>query len=146
MSAPADRPPVQADGLGGDQLQPQDSLIDRGVDDILDEGWSPPEQPYAPTLFVGAQRNSDRELEADPDGRLNVVLDDAEQRRSDAAERDSEFPQRREVGGARAGRLVAPDMGFGADTEADLIATDVGLDGGAASAEEAAEHIIDDLA
>jgi hypothetical protein len=102
MSAPADRPPVQAVRNGGDQLQPQDSLIDRGVNDMLDAGWSPPEQPYAPTLFVGAHRDSDRELEADP--------------------------------------------GFGADTEADLIAMDVGLSGGAASAEEAAEHIIDDLA
>lgn len=44
----------------------------------------------------------------------------------------------------RAGRLVAPDMGFGADTEAELTADDVGIDGGAASAEEAAIHIIDD--
>lgn len=28
-----------------DQLQPEDTLIDRGVDDILDEGISPPERP-----------------------------------------------------------------------------------------------------
>ena len=28
------------------QLQPEDTLIDRGVDDVLDEGYSPPERPY----------------------------------------------------------------------------------------------------
>ena len=34
--------------------------------------------------------------------------------------------------------------GFGEDVEADLVADDVGIDGGAASAEEAAVHVIDD--
>jgi hypothetical protein len=33
-------------------------------------------------------------------------------------------------------------MGFGEDDEAELIAEDVGVSGGAASAEEAAVHII----
>ena len=33
------------------QLQPEDTLIDRGVDDILDEGISPPERPYAKTVL-----------------------------------------------------------------------------------------------
>jgi hypothetical protein len=63
--------------------------------------------------------------------------------RSDEAERESEFPQRREVGRLRAGRLIAPDRGFGEDTEAELVAEDVGISGGAASAEEAAIHIVD---
>ena len=27
-----------------DQLEPQRSLVDRGVDDVLDEGYSPPER------------------------------------------------------------------------------------------------------
>jgi hypothetical protein len=44
----------------------------------------------------------------------------------------------------RTGRLVAPDRGFGEDAEAELVADDVGISGGAASAEEAAVHIIDD--
>jgi hypothetical protein len=44
----------------------------------------------------------------------------------------------------RAGRLVAPDEGAHADGEADLIATDVGIDGGGASAEEAALHVVAD--
>ena len=29
-----------------DQLQPEDTLVDRGVADVLDEGYSPPERPY----------------------------------------------------------------------------------------------------
>ena len=69
---------------------------------------------------------------------------DAEQQRSDEAERETEFPQRNELGDARAGRLVAPDQRFGEDVDADLVADDVGIDGGAASAEEAAIHVIDD--
>jgi hypothetical protein len=44
----------------------------------------------------------------------------------------------------RAGRLVAEDEGSYPDTEADLVARDVGIDGGAASAEEAAVHVQDD--
>ncbi len=44
----------------------------------------------------------------------------------------------------RAGRLVAPDEGAHPDTEADLIGRDVGIDAGAAGAEEAAVHIVYD--
>lgn len=49
-----------------------------------------------------------------------------------------------EVGSARSGRLVAPDEGAHEDEESALIATDVGIDGAAASAEEAAMHIVDE--
>jgi hypothetical protein len=48
-----------------------------------------------------------------------------------------------EIGGDRAGRLVDPDEGLGPDEEKDLVGDDVGIDEGAASAEEAAVHIID---
>jgi Family of unknown function (DUF5709) len=44
----------------------------------------------------------------------------------------------------RGGRLVADDDGFGEDQEADLMAQDVGIDAGAAGAEEAAVHVVDD--
>jgi Family of unknown function (DUF5709) len=44
----------------------------------------------------------------------------------------------------RSGRLVAPDEGAHADTEDNSVAFDVGIDGGAASAEEAAVHVTDD--
>jgi hypothetical protein len=45
----------------------------------------------------------------------------------------------------RAGRLVAEDEGTHADEEPDLVAYDAGIDGGAASAEEAAVHVVDDV-
>jgi hypothetical protein len=44
----------------------------------------------------------------------------------------------------RAGRLVAEDEGAHPDAEADLVARDTGIDGGAATAEEAAIHVVDD--
>jgi Family of unknown function (DUF5709) len=128
------------------QLQSEDTLIDRGVDDVLDEGFSPPERPYAPGAF-GPAEGMDQllsEEEPDPAARLNVCLDKDEQQRSDEAEHEAEFPDAREVGTVRAGRLVAPDYGFGEDTEAELVAEDAGISGGAASAEEAAVHIIEE--
>jgi uncharacterized protein (DUF2249 family) len=48
------------------------------------------------------------------------------------------------VGGERAGRLIAQDQGSGKDEDAELWATDAGIDGAGASAEEAAMHVIDD--
>ncbi|MER6984744.1 DUF5709 domain-containing protein, partial [Streptomyces carpinensis] len=44
----------------------------------------------------------------------------------------------------RSGRLVAPDEGAHEDEEAALVAMDVGIDGAAASAEEAAMHVVDE--
>jgi hypothetical protein len=128
------------------QLPLEDTLIDRGIDDALDEGYSPPERPYGRGVF-GASESTDQILaaeERDPASRIGNPLDEDDQQRSDEAERETEFPQRAEVGRVRAGRLLAPDRGFGEDTEAELVAEDVGISGGAASAEEAAVHIIDD--
>lgn len=127
------------------QLQQEDTLIDRGIDDVLDEGYSPPDRLYGRGAF-GPRESIDQQLaeeEQDPLSRIGNPLDPDEQQRSDEAEREIEFPQLREVGRVRAGRLVAPDEGFGEDTEAELVAEDVGISGGAASAEEAAMHIID---
>ncbi len=42
------------------------------------------------------------------------------------------------------GRLVAGDEGSHPVSEADLVAHDAGIDGGAATAEEAAVHVVDD--
>ncbi len=130
------------------QLQPEDTLIDRGMDDILDEGYSPPERPYGRGAF-GPSESMDQMLaeeEPDPASRIDVLLDETEQQCSDDSERETEFPESGEVGRGRAGRLVAPDLGFGEDSEAELVAEDVGISGGAASAEEAAMHIIEDEA
>ncbi|MCV7345391.1 DUF5709 domain-containing protein [Mycolicibacterium rhodesiae] len=125
------------------QLQPEDTLVDRGVDDILDEGISPPERPVARTNLDHPGPETLDELlaeeEPDPVSRLNNVLDEL-----DGVSDDSDYPEDDEVGRARSGRLVAPDAGFGEDDESELVAEDVGIDGGAASAEEAAMHVIED--
>lgn len=104
-----------------DQLQPEDTLIDRGVDDVLDEGISPPERPLA------------LEPHDDLDSRLAEEEPDIGQGGAD-----------RRADTDRAGRLVAPDEGTGEDTESELLAEDVGIDGAGAGAEEAAVHIVDE--
>jgi hypothetical protein len=128
-----------------DQLQSEDTLVDRGVDDILDEGISPPERPYARTNLDHPGPETLDELlaeeEPDPVARLGNVLDELS---GDDSDDESEFPEDNEVGRARSGRLVATNEGFGEDDDSELFASDVGIDGGAASAEEAAMHVIDD--
>jgi len=116
-----------------DQLPQEDTLIDRGVDDILDEGYSPPDKWKEPR-----DHESLDELlsEEEPDPAMQLDADD---------DPDSDFSDD-EVGDRRAGRLVAPDDGVDQDDESDLLARDVGIDGSAASAEEAAVHVIDDEA
>ena len=114
-----------------DQLSQEDTLIDRGVDDLLDEGYSPPDKWREPR----DNETLDELLsEEEPDPAMQ--LDDDES--------GSDFTEDDEVGNRRAGRLVAPDAGFGEDGESDMLANDVGIDGSAASAEEAAIHVIDD--
>lgn len=111
------------------QLTQEDTLIDRGVDDLLDEGYSPPDRWQEPR-----ENESLQELLAEEEPDPAMQLDDPEYRDEQAGDD--------EVGDQRAGRLVAPNAGFGVDDEAELLGTDVGIDGGAASAEEAAVHII----
>src|SRR3712207_7358243 len=60
----------RSEQLDQDQLQPQPSLNDRGVDDALDEGYSPPEKPSV-LLREGEHdtmdaRLSEEEPEPDP--------------------------------------------------------------------------------
>src|SRR6516225_1995802 len=65
----------------------------------------------------------------------------------DPLDRGVATPERWSAGmrfGTTAGRLVAEDEGAHPDTEADLVARDAGIDGGAASAEEAAVHVVDE--
>ena len=113
-----------------DQLEPERSLDDRGVDDPLDEGYSPPEKP-SELLRHGDHQTIDERLAAEePD--LSVE------------EGEGEYIDDGEVGGERAGRLVDPNQGIGPDVDKDLIGDDVGIDGAAASAEEAAMHIVPD--
>ena len=111
-----------------DQLTQEDTLIDRGVDDLLDEGYSPPDRWKEPRFNETLDELLSEE-EPDP----AMALDDPDEQSGDD-----------EVGDLRAGRLVAPDEGSGADTEEDLLGREVGIDGGAASAEEAAVNVIDE--
>jgi hypothetical protein len=134
-----------------DQLQPEDTLIDRGVDDILDEGISPPERPLGLDAhgLTGSEESAGETLderlaeeEPDPYASLGDPLKDPAD--ADEFEREEEFPNGDEVGNRRVGRLVAEDEGRYEDEESELIAGDVGIDGGAASAEEAAMHLIEE--
>jgi hypothetical protein len=154
---------------GDDQLQPEDTLDDRGVDDILEEGYSPPEKWSVLERF-GNTAEEEREgesldqklAEEEPDP--NLAFDDPlappssgrdpEDERDgddDDLDLDSNIDQVQlgdeydgEVGDQRAGRLVSPDEGAHADEEKDLVADDVGIDGAAASAEEAAVHVVEE--
>lgn len=127
-----------------DETQPQDtgdSLADsdRGISDPLDEGYSPPEK------WSAAQRYGNTPLEEE----LGESLD---QRLAQEVPEPDPYVQAAgevedvggEVGAERAGRLVAEDEGAHEDTEKDLVAEDVGIDGAAAGAEEAAVHVVPD--
>ncbi len=134
------------------QLSEEDTLDDRGLDDALDEGYSPPERPRGLDAFgtTAAEQQRGESLEqrlrqeepdptTDPDAALSRDdLDDDE-----ALSESDEFFDRDEVGDRRAGRLRAPDEGIFEDDEKDEVAEDTGIDGGAASAEEAAIHIVE---
>ena len=121
------------------QLQPEDSLVDRGVDDALDEGYSPPEKwsgaerygntPWEEEHGASLEQRSAQE-EPEPDPYLTAALEDEH--------------VGGEVGNARAGRLVADEDATDADFHQDMDAHDVGIDGAGASAEEAAVHIIEE--
>ena len=107
-----------------------DYSVEGDVEDELDRGYSPPEkyspaQGYGNTPYEEAtgesldQRIAQEEPEPDPYAEVPTEnLDDGE------------------VGDERAGRLVDP--------EKDLVGDDVGIDGAAASAEEAAVHVVRD--
>jgi hypothetical protein len=121
---------------GSDEGPDQDSLFS-DPDEVLDSGYSPPEsyrgEGFGTTADEALQgesleeRERQEEPETDPYAEVDDdVLDDGE------------------VGTERAGRLVDPDGGIGPDDEKDLVGDDVGIDGAASSAEEAAVHIVED--
>jgi hypothetical protein len=122
-----------------DQLQPDDSLVDRGVDDALDEGYSPPEKWSAAEGYG----NTPAEEHAGESLDQRIAQEEPEPDPYAAAAAEGEHVGG-EVGRERAGRLVAEDEGLAEDDEKDLVAGDVGIDGAAASAEEAAVHVIDE--
>jgi len=129
------------------QLQPEETLDDRGVDDILDEGISPPERPVGVNA-VGVTQLEQEEGET-LDERLAHEEPDVTAENDDLDSEEDRDPAESYAGDERAGRLVAPAEEIGGDgiyedVEPDLVGEDVGIDGGAASAEEAAMHVIDE--
>ncbi len=57
-----------------DQLQPEDTLLDRGEDDVLDEGYSPPERPLAMEPHDSSSRVSKKRSRIPrPTGRRKTV-------------------------------------------------------------------------
>jgi hypothetical protein len=88
----------------------EDALIDRGVDDILDEGYSPPEKWKEPRHHESLDELLSEEQ---PDPAMQIGDDD---------DLGSDFSQDEVGGDRRAGRLVAPDEGVDEDEKSDLLA------------------------
>lgn len=120
--------PEEAEQL--DQLQPDETLLDRGVSDVLDEGYVTPEHWSSAQGFGNTAAEMRRGETLDQ----RLAQEQPEEVKDDTPWNSD--PDERQVGNHRAGRLVA-------DSD-DTIGHEVGIDGGAASAEEAAMHVIDD--
>lgn len=102
-----------------DQLQPEDTLLDEEVGDVLDRGYSPPD--YEPAGHEHGTLDS-RLAEEVPDESADGAY-------------DPDFPEEDEAGDKRSGRLVS------SDEHSNSFGLDAGVDGAGASAEEAAIHI-----
>lgn len=145
-----------------DQLQPEDTLDPEDVDDVLDRGYSPAEtergtDAFGTTAYEESQEETidQRILQEVPDPNSAYGAPDNESGLDgervggddpDAIDAEDDWLGDNEVGDARAGRLVADDEGAHGDTEKQVWASDVGVDGAAASAEEAAMHVVDEIA
>lgn len=146
------RGPYDSDGDDAEEaslrLEPEDVLEDVSGDDVLSRGYSPEDRPWA----VDDWGTTDLEEEEGEslDGRLarEVPEGSAAEEGDDIGDLAGGEGELRddEVGDARAGRLAETDAGSesAADPEPDLEAWDEGVDGGAASAEEAAVHVVPD--
>ena len=130
---------VEDDGV----LDASDTLDDDRVTDPLDTGV------VAADRWSGANRFGTTPAEERAGESLDQLLAEEEPEVDPYAEPsgdedEDELTRRGYESEPRAGRLVAEDEGFGEDVEADAVAYDVGIDAGAATAEEAAVHVVDD--
>lgn len=123
-------------------LSPEESLDDDELGDI-EAGYSPAERPLGSTAWG----TTERELGTREDLTHRLAREERDQTADDdgdglgdSSDTDGELIDD-EVGDVRAGRLVASDDDD-LDTESELWAEDVGIDQGAASAEEAAVHLV----
>jgi len=126
---------LEDDGI----LDASDTLDGDVGDDPLDTGIIPPDrwsagEGFGTTLAEERQGESLDQLLAEEEPDLDPYADADLPQDGPLAEE----PER------RAGRLVADDEGAHSDTEPDLVAHDVGIDAGAATAEEAAVHVQDE--
>ncbi|MFI1920980.1 MULTISPECIES: DUF5709 domain-containing protein [unclassified Streptomyces] len=126
-------------------LDLQDAIGERTYDDTLDEGWSPPEKPLGVTKYgtTAAEQHEGENLDRRLAQEVPDVSEPAGDGVGDLPDGEGE-PVDAEAGDRRAGRLVAPDEGAHPDAVKEEIAQDVGIDGGAAGAEEAAVHIVEE--
>jgi hypothetical protein len=130
---------------------PSDSLDGDPGDDPFDRGVIPP-QHWSAGMRLAEEGEEDSEsldellAEEEPD--ISAGLDDEPPEDisgdEDAADEYVDGLLLDDGPDPRAGRLVAEDEGAHAAGEADLIAHDAGIDGGAATAEEAAVHVVED--
>lgn len=129
-----------------------DTLEGNPGDDPLDRGVIPPERWSAGMRFgsTADEQESGESLdrllaEEEPDTPFDVD-DELPEDSEDVDEADEYLDGLLLDDGPdpRAGRLVAEDEGAHPDDEADLVARDAGIDGGAATAEEAAVHVVED--
>jgi hypothetical protein len=151
---PDDLDEFQSEG----QLDASDTLEGNPGDDPLDAGIIPTDH-WSPAMRFGDTAEEQREGESldqllseeRPDTLAELDDEDEEDEEDDSG--DDEEAGDEDVDGLllddgpdpRAGRLVAEDEGAHSDEEPDLVAHDVGIDGGAAGAEEAAVHVVDDV-
>ena len=145
---PVERRHESADLEDYDVEDPLDTLEGTPGEDPLDRGVAPPER-WSGAIRSGSadERESLDQLlaEEEPDTPFDVD-DDLPEDRDDDDEADEYLDGLLLDDGPdpRAGRLVAEDEGAHNVAEEDLVASDVGIDGGAASAEEAAVHVVED--
>lgn len=122
MTEPGDYDDEPAQTDADVQLGNEETLMGPLGTDPLDTGYSPPERSQGVEAF----------------GTTAAEMADGESLEDRLA---AETPDVPEVDEGRAGRLVEVDEGARADDTAQLLATDVGIDGAGASAEEAAMHL-----
>jgi hypothetical protein len=126
---------LEDDGI----LDASDTLEGDKGDDPLDTGIAPPDR-WSPGEGFGTTLAEERAGES-----LDQLLAEEEPDTDPYADTDPfSYDPLADAFEPRSGRLVADDEGVHSDTEPDLVAHDVGIDGGAASAEEAAVHVQDD--
>ncbi len=122
------------------QLQSDETLVSRGVEDVLDEGLVAPDH-WSPAQGFG---NTPEEMRQGETLEQRVPQEEPEKVPDDTDWNPTR--EKRQVGAQRAGRLVDSTHGLGGARAAgtETTAVDVGIAGGAATAEEAAMHIIDE--